>query len=257
MIGPISPGGTERTRRQFRIRVRTLVVLVACCAPAFWVVREAWDRRWENRPARALRLLQSEDPGEQEEGFNQIYFLLMVDALKPPQVDAAVPPLLVRLRDKDPRVRERAMMSLFFIVSHAGYSLKAQPQAEAKVLPQAEAIVPGLMEAMRDPRHAVRRNAALAMTGIYFTYWNNWTVKPPLPKDLDGFVDVLCQVIEDPDPETPQWAFLILRETAPRLDRPPPAPIVAALGSTNPMIRASAATTIVKFPKGIDQVLPA
>jgi HEAT repeat protein len=221
------------------------------------MVRELWDRRPENRGARALRLFLSDDPGERAEGFDEIYFLLMVNSLQSRQVDAAIPSLLVALRDKEPRVREKAMMSLFYVAVRAQQGFKAQPLAQAKVVPHVEAIVLGLMEAMRDPTHAVRRNAALAMALIYCAFRNDWDVKPPLPKDLDRFVDVLCQVIEDPDPETPQWAIQVLGATARRLDRAPPAQLVRALDSPDPVARQRAAETIVKFPRGIEQALPA
>ena len=169
--------------------------------------------------------------------------------MQPEQVDAIVHALLVALRDEQPKVRKAAVISLF--CNLFDYT-KPIPNA----LPPNEAILAGLLEAMTDKEQAVRHTAALTFSHIYFIFGRT-TPAPPLPKDLERFAIVLSQALEDSDPEVRVWASQALVEAAPRLDRPPPAALVALLDSSERATRTRAIESIVKFPQGIDPLVPA
>jgi hypothetical protein len=138
MDAPILTGRPERDRRGFRLSLRALLILIACCAPVLWVARELWDHRPENQPARALRMLRSGNPGARLSGAEDLRLLLRLNSLTPKQADAAIPPLLAALRDQDPRVRDAAATSLFSIVTNATTRSAAVPRVQAVAVGLAE-----------------------------------------------------------------------------------------------------------------------
>ena len=233
---------------RFQFGLKGLLVLVACCAPIFWLAREMWDRRPENALPRAVRMLRSDDPGERSIGAKDLQLLVLANSLRPKEVDAIIPDLLTALRDQRPAVREPVMYSLFEIVSDCGQ--RSLP------VPRVQVVAAGLAGALRDTEFEVRRLSALALANLYFTYPRSGAAATPLPPDLDRFLDQLCEAIEDPSEEVRTWVFQVLRETAPRVGRAAPSGLVAALGSKDAVIRREAVDALVRFPVGIDSQLP-
>jgi tetratricopeptide (TPR) repeat protein len=223
--------------------------VVAWCAPLFWLVREGWDLRPGNQPARAFRMLRSEDPNARLSGTRDLKLLVMLNCLTPGQVDAAIAHLLVVLRDRDPEVREAAAVSLFFIVSEA-------TQRSAAV-PQVQAVATGLMEGVCDAVPAVRRRTALALASIYSLSPGRGVAPPPLPRDTGRFAGLLAGAVTDRDPVVSSSAMNVLRATAPQFRGASPPALVAALDAADPRARARVAWAVTEFPEGHDQLLPA
>jgi HEAT repeat protein len=163
------------------------------------------------------------------------------------QAEVLVDALLPALRDDHPGVREAAVGALFSVV---------QPLAtQVKAVPHLEAIVSAMAEALGDTSQFVRWHAALALAHIYF-------IPPdpnphPLPKEPGYLVQSLCGALRAPEADVQNWAFQVLRAIAPRLGGPPPPALVAALDAPEENTRAEAAQTVVKFPEGLDPILPA
>lgn len=233
---------------RLRFRIRTLILIVACCAPASWIARELWDRRPENALARALRMMRSDDPEDRFQGAMVVSQKVVLNELTRPQLDAVMPFIFVALRDPEPRVRREAMEAILCLVYDSAHG--------SGVLPHAEEIVTALPERLRDPAENVHRNSMLTLQYIYHEYKTAWTVEPPLPKDPDRFLDTLCHLMEQRGGETPPWAFQVLHETAPRLDRTPPERLLKALRSLYPEVRMRAVLIVVRF-KHIDEALSA
>jgi HEAT repeat protein len=238
----------EPQRRGFQFGLKGLLILVACCAPIFWVAREVWDRRPENRHSRAIRMLRSKDSGERITGASDLQFLVVVKSLAPKQIDAVIPELLVALRDQQPDVRKDAAVALFFIVFEGMQS--------SGTVPQTRAIAEGLAAVLGDSEPAVRHHSALSLASLYFTHSGAGRPPPPLPQAIDRFVDLLGEAIEDTDAQVRSSAFLALQAIAPRVARMAPARLVAAVGSKDTDTRAKAVQALVKFPNGIDSHLP-
>lgn len=247
MSAPTSQDEAGGRWPRFHFRIRTLAVLVACCAPVFWAAREIRERTAEKTPARAMRMLQSDDPGVRYQGLSDLAFLLNLDSLNARQVDEAIPPLIVALEDPEALVRELAMESLLAIVYDGGH--------RTGVLPRVEEIVSAVPGSLRDAAPGVHRSGVLILRYIYVDYAHVWAVKPPLPKDADRFAEELGRVMMGRDGETPGWAYQVLWATAPRLDRPP-AHLLAALHSRYPEVRDRAIRTVARLPRGIDEALP-
>ena len=72
------------------------------CAPLFWMGRELWDRRSGNRPARAFRILRSEDPSARLSSASDLRILPILNSLTPKQVDDAIADLLVAIATRIP-----------------------------------------------------------------------------------------------------------------------------------------------------------
>ena len=241
-----SPGAcVERPWRRIQFSLRGLLILVACCAPVFWVGRELWDRRPANAAARATRMLRSGDPSERLAAANIIW----THRLTPKEVDAVIPDLLVALRDQNPAVREVVVRYLFSIV--------ADPARRSTPVPRVQAVASALAEGLRDSLHEVRHHTSLALVNIYCDIFSTGGPSPPLPVDTERFVDLLDQAIEDPSPEVRSWAIQVLRVIAPRLERAAPARLLTALNAPESEIREEALRTVVKFPLGVDSALPA
>ncbi len=155
-MDPASPAARpERDRRGFQFGLRGLLILVACCAPLFWMGREVWDRRPANQTARAFRMLRSGDPSARLSGASDLRLLVMINSLTPKEVDDAIPDLLVALRDQNPGVREAAAGTLHWIVFEA-------TQRSAPV-PRVQAVAAGLAGGLRDTVPAVRHDTGLAL----------------------------------------------------------------------------------------------
>jgi HEAT repeat protein len=242
-------GRSKRERRGFRISLRGLLLLVACCAPLFWVARELWDRRPGNQPARAFRMLQSGSPGARLSGASDLRLLLILNSLTPKQVDAAISGLLVALRDQNSGVREAAAGSLHSIVFAAN--------RRSAAVPRVQAVAAGLAEGLRDTEPDVRYHTGLALAHIYFDASVSGGPQPALPVDTERFVDLLGQAIEDPNPEVRSWALQVLGAIAPRLKRAAPTRLLAALNAPDAATRRQAIRTVVAFPPSLDSALPA
>ena len=238
-------GRPGRDRRGFQFGLRGLLILVACCAPLFWVGRELWDRRPGNRPARAVRILQSGGPGERQKAASDLQILVIQNSLTPKQADAAIPGLLVALRDRNPGVREAAANCLGTIVFES--------VQRSVPVPRVPELAAGLAEGLRDTAADIRGRVGLTLATMYVSKRLNL----PLPVDIDRFVDSLGQAIEDPSPQVREYAFHVLSAVGPRLKRAAPTRLLTALNAPDSAIREEALRTVVEFRVGIDSALPA
>jgi HEAT repeat protein len=245
-----SPSGRiEPGRRRFQYGLRGLLILVACCAPLFWIGREMWDRRPGNEVARAFRMFHSRWPSERLSGASDLWSLLYHNSLTPEQVDAVIPSLVTALRDPNPALRKEAAASLLVIAIQATKS--------SAVVPRAQAVATGLAEGLRDASPDVRHNAAAALLNIYLGTSVSGGPISPLPVDIDRFVDSLDRAIDDPDLMVRMWIFGVLRSVAPRVERAAPARLLKALEASDAATRREAVEIVVKFPVGIESALPA
>jgi HEAT repeat protein len=233
---------------RFQIDLRRLLIIIACCAPIFWVGRELWDRRPENAPARAIRMLRSADARERQSGASDLRILLIMNSLAPKQIDAAIPFLLIALRDQEPSVREAAAGSLLHITSEG--------MRRSGAVPRAQSVAVVLAEAVHDTDADVRHHSALALAMLYFTYSSSGAPAPPLPEALDRFLDLLSGAVHDPNADVQSWTFQVLKSIAPHVMRPAPSRLVEALRSQDAVTRREAAYALAHFPVGIDTLLP-
>lgn len=234
--------------RGFQFDLRGLLITIACFAPVLWVGRELWDRRPANQPARAARLLRSEDSNDRYNGAWNLQTLLMIRSLTPEQLDEAIPSLLAALRDQDPRVRE-AVAACFF-------SLVFEATKRGAAVPRVQEVAAGLAEGLVDPLPKVRHHSGLSLANIYFGTTVPSKVVPALPLDTRRFVDLLCQGLEDPERENQQWARQVLESIAPRLKQPAPAQLVELLRAPDTATRVRAFRIVAAFSSGIDAALP-
>ena len=113
--------------------------------------------------ARAVRMLRSDDPGERSIGAKDLQHLVLVNSLRPKEVDAVIPDLLTALRDQQPAVRTPA----------AVFALRDRLRMRAALrcrFRELRSIAAGLAEALRDTESEVRRLSALALANLWFTY---------------------------------------------------------------------------------------
>jgi HEAT repeat protein len=240
--------GIEPRAGRFQIGLRGLLILVICCGALFWIARELWDRRPENAPTPAIRLLRSEDASERLIGARDLQILLIMNSLTPNQVGAVVSDLLGSLRDQQSEVKKAVAQSFVTIGMNVGRS--------SGTVPGSQEIASRLAEALRDPETEVRRHSALALASMYLTYPQSGGTAVPSPQALDRFLDRVSDAIEDPNLEVRAWAFQVLGAIAPRAGRPAPQRLLAALGSKESRTRTEVVQTLVKFPQGVDACLP-
>jgi hypothetical protein len=214
---------TAAGRRRFQIGLKGVLIIVACCAPLFWVARELWDRRPENAPVRAVRMLRSENAGERKDGARELTTLVLIRRVTPKQTEALIPDLLRALRDNERKVREAAAFLLFDIVFRAGQGSTSVPKGNE--------IAAALAEALHDSEPKVRRYCSHALAGLYFTYSSGATPQAPLPQKLDRFLDSLCGAIEHLDHQESVSVLLALHAIGPRVELPAPQTLVRALHS--------------------------
>jgi HEAT repeat protein len=232
-----------------------VLVAIALLAPLFAVVTRmikefpvfhaTSDTNWW------LGQLHSPDPSNREAGARNLGFNYGhgVHSVPDTEIKVAIPALLTALRDSEPRVRRAAALSLQWIAFGAN--------ERATVLPETRAIAMGLLATLCDEDPNIRVPSALALAGIYFQPFGESRPQPPLPDDVDGFLNAVAGATGDSERNVREWAFQVLQATAPRSKRHAPARLLAALGSVDATVRVRAAETVVMFPRGIDSALPA
>jgi hypothetical protein len=239
---PIGQAAAAR-RAGLQMNLKGLLIAIVCCAPLFWVGRELWDHRPANQPARAARLLRSEDSNDRYDAASNLQLLLQFRTLTPEQLHEAIPGLLAVQSDREPRVREAAADCLFTIVFQA--------MQRGAAVPHVQEVAAGLAEGLVDTLPKVRHDSGLALANIYFG-----TFMQPLPSNTERFVDLLCHALEDPERENREWARQVLRSIAPRLKQPAPGRLLKLLHATDADTRAHAFKAVVAFSNGIDASLP-
>jgi HEAT repeat protein len=242
---PSIPLGTEPQGGSYQISLKGVLVFVAFCAPILFLARERWNFHSKSELARAVWMLRSKDPGYRSTGLKDLRIFMIMHSNAMKEVDAVIPELLAGLREERPAIRKAVADSLFEIVSE--FERRSSP------VPRAQAVAAGLAEALRDTDSDVRRLSAL---GLYFTYSSPGAPPSPLPDALDRFLDLLSEAFQGPDEKVRICTFQVLSKVAPRVGRAAPSGLVAALGSKVAVIRGEAVNTLVKFPVGVDLLLP-
>ena len=180
-----------------RLRVRTLILLVAVCAGGLG----AWSAYWDST-GRLIRQLRADQPAYLRReaaatlGYN----------IPPSRVEEAISALILALRDPSPRVRECAVVGLD---GHKRRARRAVPEvvkllndedygvrfAGASLLgslvepsdPERSVVVPALASALDDRRMEVRERAATSLVDLGRS---------------DVAVDALARLLRDPDKAT-------------------------------------------------------
>jgi hypothetical protein len=155
-------------------------------------------------------------------------YALIPEALRempPKAVDAAVPLLVAKLQDQEPRVRQNATNVLGMLV------------------PQAKAAVPALLERLTDPDQRVRELAHSVLQRLIIG-----EESAALPTII-GFLD-------NPDSEVRHKAFLLLRQIGSKASKAVPA-LISALTHTDPRMRLEAAEALSYIGRAARDAIPA
>jgi HEAT repeat protein len=220
-----------KVTRGFRINLRMLIALVACCAAVFWSARVVWQSTPANGWARSLRSGNAAD---------RLAAARQLGSIEPGEAGVAIPALISVLGDPDEEVSTTAARSL----GSAGLAAIRTPTGRQQLHAAAEA----LTRALTDRRVAVRTEAALTL--YVFTQYP--VGEEGLPFDCEAVAAGVAAVIRDPSPKLRVEARRVLFAIGSKaLIAPPPALVAALSGDESADVRANAAAALGGFRTGI------
>jgi HEAT repeat protein len=228
--------GASKSSRRLQTGVRTLIVLVACCAAILWAWR-SWlantdPLRVEARAVRdrAIAALRSGDPAERRDAIVELARLHGQDD------SLAIPPLSEVLGDPVAEVRLAAAEAL---ESMAGSV--ASPQSGEGTIRVATM---ALARCMKDPEPAVRDAAVRALHAI----GGKMARSRSGTEAIVAAVTVLRRSLSDPEPEVRLAAATCLGDlVSPQTARDSTAALLASLKDPETGVRCAAATSLEKL----------
>ncbi len=251
---PMKPASSGEKAGSSRRLVRLVITLGVCCAAVWW----AWRAVWENsHPAAAMaRGLKSGDSAQRLEAIRA------VSTLGADGSAATMQPLLPLLADQVPAVRSAAAQALGTVAS---YAVRSGTEAET-----VRAVAQGLFGALKDPDASVRLEAAGALATLADVASGNSrgtggrgkakaaksSGASPSIIDQKAVVAALLELLGDPDTEVRRGALLAVGNIASKLSGNPPQALFAAMEDESPIIREAAVSALVRFPSGLDALIP-
>jgi HEAT repeat protein len=183
-------------------------------------------------------------------------------ALGADESPAAMRPLLAALADPVADVRKSTAQALGTVAS---YAVNSGTEAET-----VRAVAQGLFGALKDPDASVRMEAAGALVTLAEIASGNSrgtggrgkakaarpSGAPPSMIDQKAVVAALLDLVGDPDTEVRRAAILGVGNIASKLPGNPPQALFAALEDESPIIREAAVAALVRFPSGLDALVP-
>ncbi|MGO9470146.1 MAG: HEAT repeat domain-containing protein [Isosphaeraceae bacterium] len=252
---PMKPRSSGENGGRTRRGVRLAITLGVCCTAIWW----AWRAVWENsHPGVATaRGLESGDSAQ------RLAAIRALSALGTDGSASAMRPLLPLLADQVPAVRSAAAQSLGIV---ALYAVKSGTETET-----VRAVAQGLFGALKDPDASVRLEAAGALVALADAASGSSrgtggrgkakaaksSGASPTVIDQKAVVAALLELLGDPDVEVRRAALLGIGKIASRSPGNPPQALFAAMEDESPIIREAAVSALVRFPTGLDALMPA
>ena len=243
--------GTQADFKKSRLTgvVRAIVALVICAALLCWAALTVWENRFP-----ALAAARRLNAGNATDRLAAIRTLSEVGTTDSQSV---IPALTTALADTDSRVRTAAADSLGLITS---FALKASSGRDT--IPAA---VSGLFRLLKDPEGGVRASAVRALMTIATTPTGGGgrtapksaSGPPPSPIDFPQLAAAFGELLDDADAGTRLAALQGLGSIASKLGDVPPRGLIKALDDPDPANQAVAITSVARFPRGGESLLPA
>jgi len=226
----------NKTTPRFRLRagLRTVIVLVGCCGVLLWTAHIVWE---ENRPAKVMiRALESRDPSERVDAIRELEQVGLGDS------GIVIPPLIAALGDTKVEVRTAAAITLGTIGSDA---VKTGTDRNL-----ARAAISALLGALDDPEPVVRTAATTALGYVAGSEGSSRLI------DLNVVIADLVARLSDRDAEIRLAVLHVLTAVGQASGVDPPKELAAALKDESAGNRSTAVTALVRFPRGLDPVVP-
>ncbi len=227
------------------VSLRSLVALVAVCALITVAGRDFWDLRSSNLPARTLRNLHSTRESDRKEALHFISYVMSTTKLPTEDENRAVSMILLALKDENTEIRMEALNAIRSLQLHFHAKMPRFPE-----------ITLGLAEALEDSVPKIRKESASTLFMLSAGSFGKGKPNPPLPVEIDRFLDLLSHGFDDPNPEIRNHVALTLREIGPQVNRAVPKAVLAALHADDSAKRKDAIETVLTFPQSLEESLP-
>jgi HEAT repeat protein len=247
MIEATTPGTTAKRAWGFRVRLLTLLILVACCAVVLWAARRLWEANHIPTAGDWARTLRSGRPDDRRVA------ALKLAEVGPEGVGVAVPALLGALDDESATVRAAATDALYRCLTASLPALGGAGRGMAR-----EAVDVLLRVAARDPDPGVRGmaiqgSAAIARAALKATEDEEGGAGDVI--DVNSLVATYADVLSRGS-SLRVVAVQALGELGPWAESGPPPALMAALDDEDPTVRGTAALAVARFRTGVDPVIP-
>lgn len=242
----------EKKRGPLTRGVRSLVALVIACGLVFWAYRVVLDT--QNPLGAAARGLQGGSQASRLAAVQEMTELGLA------QGKESIPPLIETLKDSDAPVRAAAARSLGLISSYA-----VRVQAGGETVRGATA---ALIKSMKDQDAQVRVESARALAVITATApaggkrgggkkaGNIGKTAAEAGIDVEALAGAYKDMLGESDESIRVIAIEGLGAVGPALDSAPAPELVAALDDPQPKVRIAALSALMRYPRGLDPVVP-